>query len=300
MRYAGVSGELTVIDTLEYGLVVVKRALPRLRTQAEWRSDPSRSLVEARCLQRLAEILDPGSVPRVLWVDEANYSFGMEKLPDLLVPWKARLLDGDVDLNTAYRVGALLGQLHRRTLNRVDLAREFDERRFLSELRIAPFHNRIALRHPDLADQIHQVVADMLLDRRCLVHGDYSPKNLLTDNARVVLLDCEVAHWGDPRFDVGFCLAHLLLKTVRGPHAADLAAAARAFLDAYAVSGLDVLDSRLSQATACVVIARIDGDSPVDYLDAPRRRNAVALGRRLLLEAPADPAEGVAWALELA
>lgn len=283
------------------GPVVVKRALPRLRTVADWRSDPSRSSVEARCLSLLADLLEPGCVPRVLWVDEARHCFAMEKLPDELIPWKARLLACEVDDATAARVGAVLGQMHARTHGRADIAADFDDRRFLFELRIRPFHERVAQRHPDLASAIQQVVHDMLVDRRCLVHGDYSPKNLLTRASRVVVLDCEVAHWGDPRFDIGFCLGHLLLKIVRGGCPADLAAAAKVFLSAYAAEGLPVFDARLAQATGCVVMARIDGDSPVDYLEPPARRAAAfALGRRLLLDPPADPWTCVGHALDVA
>jgi 5-methylthioribose kinase len=289
-----------VVDS-PHGPVVVKRALPKLRTAADWRSDPSRSTTEARCLRLLADVLEPGCVPRVFWVDEADHSFAMEKLPDRLIPWKARLLRGEVDLRTAARAGTILGQLHVRTRHRVDVAAEFDDRKFLFELRIRPFHERIARRHADLASAIGQVVDDMLADRRCLVHGDYSPKNLLTDGPQVVVLDCEVAHWGDPRFDVGFCLAHLLLKIMRGQCSAELGLAAEAFLGAYADAGLGVLDARLAQATGCLVMARIDGDSPVDYLDtAASRAAALALGRRLLLDPPANVAESVSRALEMA
>jgi aminoglycoside phosphotransferase (APT) family kinase protein len=120
------------------------------------------------------------------------------------------------------------------------------------------------------------------------VHGDFSPKNLLTDGPRVVLLDCEVAHWGDPRFDIAFCLCHLLLKIVHSESCADrLADAADAYLQAYADEGLDVLDFELSRATGCLVLARVIGDSPVDYLHADELRAAASrLGEGLL----ADPA----------
>ena len=115
----------------------------------------------------------------------------------------------------------------------------------------------------------------MLGDRQCLVHGDFSPKNLLTDGPAVVVLDCEVAHWGDPRFDVAFCLSHLLLKTLQSPGCPDrLAAAATAYLDTYSGEGLRVLDDELSRATGCLVLARVIGDSPVEYLDTAELRDA--------------------------
>src|SRR5207302_8020869 len=125
-------------------------------------------------------------------------------------------------------------------------------------------HQRVAERRPDLAAEIRGVVERMLADRQCLVHGDYSPKNLLTEGQEVVSLDCEVAHWGDLRFDIAFCLGHLLLKVVHSARCSDeIARAAAAYLAAYDAAGLPVLDTELSRATGCLVLARIIGDSPV-------------------------------------
>jgi 5-methylthioribose kinase len=285
----GVSGELEVVASAD-GEIVVKRALAKLRTAADWRSDPARSAVEADCLQVLGEILPRGTVPRVLWVDKTRHAFGMERLPAHLRPWKDRLLAGEIDMSTANRVGDLLGRIHSATAARSDLARRFDDRRFLFELRIRPFHERVAERCPDLAPPIASVVDRMLADRRCLVHGDYSPKNLLTDGTEVAVLDCEVAHWGDPRFDIGFCLAHLVLKLIKLNASVSMVDAIGSYLEGYATTGLRVLDAELSRATACIVLARIVGDSPVDYLTEPsQRQTAMQVGRSLLLDPPHDP-----------
>jgi 5-methylthioribose kinase len=286
----GVSGELTFVDGPD-GPTVIKRALPKLKVAADWFASPKRSAVEAACLRVLAEVLGQECVPRVLWVDEQAHTFGMQRLPEYLVVWKARLLGCDVDLATARRVGQLLGQMHTRTSGRADLAEQFDDRAYLFDLRIRPYHQRVAERQPRLAEAVNGVVERMLRDRQCLVHGDFSPKNLLTDGPAVVMLDCEVAHWGDPRFDVAFCLSHLLLKTLHSAGCADrLAEAATAYLEAYAAEGLPVLDDELSRATGCLVLARVIGDSPVDYLDSAELRDAAfRLGERLLLSPP--PAE---------
>lgn len=297
--YAGVSGDVSFVDSPD-GPIVVKRALPKLKVAADWFASPERSAVEAACLQVLAEVLGQAAVPRVLWVDKETHSFAMERLPERLVPWKARLLACDVDVRTAERAGQLLGQLHTRTKGRPELADAFHDVTHLRTLRINPYHQRVAQRRPDLADAIQSVVDRMLATPQCLVHGDYSPKNLLTDGADVVILDCEVAHWGDPRFDIAFCLCHLLLKIVHSANCADdLARSADAYLAAYRAEGLPVLDAELSRATACLVLARVIGDSPVDYLDsAEQRAAALRLGESLLLS-PAAAGEYVERALEL-
>jgi len=174
-------------------------------------------------------------------------------------------------------------------------------REYLFDLRIRPYHQRVAERQPELAAAINSVVERMLDDRRCLVHGDFSPKNLLTDGPAVVVLDCEVAHWGDPRFDVAFCLSHLLLKTLHSANCSDrLAEAATAYLDAYAADGLPVLDEELSRATGCLVLARVVGDSPVEYLHTAELRDAAfRLGESLLLAPPPAADKCVERALEV-
>src|SRR6266567_3362750 len=298
-RYAGVSGDLSFVDGPD-GPIVVKRALPKLKVAADWFASPERSAVEAACLRVLAEVLGQAAVPRVLWVDHAAHSFAMERLPERFIPWKARLLACDVNIQTAAQAGRLLGQLHTRTQARSDLAEQFQDLTHLMTLRIRPYHERVAQRRPDLAEAINSVIANMLRDRRCLVHGDYSPKNLLTDGTDVVILDCEVAHWGDPRFDIAFCLCHLLLKIIHARGCVDqMVQSADAYLAAYRAEGLDVLDAELSRATGCLILARVIGDSPVDYLDsAELKAAALRLGERLLA-APVAADRYVQRALEL-
>ena len=295
----GVSGEVRFVDTPE-GPIVVKTALGKLKVTADWFCSPERNAREAECLKVLADVLGQESVPRVLWVDTAAHTFAMERLPEHLANWKTRLLACDVDLETAHRVGQLLGQMHTRTHTRRDLAERFDDQTYFFDLRLTPYHRKVMQRLPELAAAIEDVVERMLRSRQCLVHGDYSPKNLMTDGADVVVLDCEVAHWGDPRFDIGFCLSHLLLKTLHSAGCADqLAAAARAYLAAYAADGLPVLDAELTRATGCLVLARVVGDSPVEYLTTPElQRAALALGKQLLVD-PTQPETCVERALAL-
>jgi 5-methylthioribose kinase len=255
-------------------------------------------MIEVAALQVMAEVLGADCVPRVLWSDPEQHRFAMALVPPRFRNWKNLLVAGDTNAATARRVGVLLGQLHRRTGTRDDLARRFDDRTFLIELRIEPFFRRIAERHPELKPAVDETVEHLLACRLCLVHGDYSPKNMLVDGAEVVLLDAEVAHWGDPRFDVAFCLSHLLLGTICFPEFAEVRTrATQAFLDAYAAEGLDVLDRELSRQTGCLMLARVDGDSPLDYIAAPEPIKAIrTIARRLILAPPAAPSV----ALELA
>ena len=262
----GVASDIRVVDGPD-GLYVLKRALPRLRVAAEWLSDPARSMVEASALKVMAGIIGQDTVPRVLWIDPGRHEFAMELVPPRLRNWKQDLMSGRIDPATASRAGHLLGQLHAGSARRPDLREQFGDTRFFEELRIRPYFTRVAERNLDLAADIKAVVAGMADRRSALVHGDFSPKNILADGADVVLLDCEVAHWGDPRFDLAFCLTHLALKSLRraAPVAA-LAAAGTALLCAYQEAGPAIIDVALMQILACLLLARLEGDSPVDYL----------------------------------
>ena len=262
----GVASDIEVVDGPD-GPYVLKRALPRLRVAAEWLSDPRRSLIEAAALQAMAEVIGQEAVPRVLWVDRDRHEFAMELMPPRLRNWKRDLMSGLIDLATASRAGRLIGQLHAGSARRQDLAAQFDDRRFFEELRIRPYFDRVAERNPALAADVQAVVGGMAARRAALVHGDFSPKNVLADGADVVLIDCEVAHWGDPRFDLAFCLTHLTLKSLRrGAPTAALAYAAMELLRAYRETGPAIVDAALVQILGCLLLARLEGDSPIDYL----------------------------------
>ncbi len=277
----GVASEISVVHSPQ-GAYVLKRALPKLRVAAEWRSDPARSAVEAAALRAIAGIIGQDAVPKVLWEDATRHEFAMELVPPRLRNWKQDLLAGRIDPATPSRVGHLLGRLHAGSAKDPDIARQFADTRFFEELRLKPYFGRVAELNPDLAPAIATTIRGMAERRQALVHGDFSPKNILADGSDVVLLDCEVAHWGDPRFDLAFCLSHLALKALRRTgHAATLTAASLDLLNAYRQSGPAIVDADLMRILGCLMLARLEGDSPVDYrgdLDLPAtKRMAVHL-----------------------
>lgn len=277
---------------------VVKRALGRLRVAEEWLADPARLDTEGRAL-RLAGQLAPGAVPEV--VDLADGYLVIERAPDTWTTWKSDLLDGRVDVLVAERLGRLLGAWQRGTADSAEVGRDFGDVTAFRQLRVDPFHRTVAQRHPDLADVVLQTVDVMEAARTCLVHGDYTPKNVLVGpgDDGLWVIDWEVAHVGDPTFDPAWTVGHLMLKAVhRPPSAAALASAARAFLAglAAALSGEVPVDAaQLVRQTGCLLLARVDGKSPADYLTPDERDRTRALARRIL----ATPPDSVLDAWEL-
>ena len=274
----GVSSDIWIRQT-DDGPIVVKRALDRLKVAADWRANPDRSHIEVRALQTAAALIGSEHVPTVLWEDRPKHMFAMSLADPELRNWKLELLAGHVDLQTSAAVGAVLALFHLRSSENRELAIEFGEQDSFRELRIDPFFRRVADSNPEIASAMEDVVDEMSRRRSVLVHGDFSPKNLLVRGARVVVLDFEVAHWGDPAFDLGFCAAHLLLKAWR--RTADEAACIQALvvlLGSYGAGfGEAPIDQHLRRMTACLILARTDGDSPVDYqtdLDVTKVRSA--------------------------
>lgn len=289
----GVSSDIWRID-LPGRSVCVKRALPKLRVGADWFAPVSRNRYEWEWLQLAAAIV-PGAVPRPLAHDEQLGLFAMEFLPPERYPlWKRQLLDGQVDAGTAAQVGRLLAAIHNATAGRPEVARTFDCEPNFHALRLEPYLLATAARHPDLAPVLQALAQRTGAARIALVHGDVSPKNILVGPQGAVLLDAECAWYGDPAFDIAFCLNHLLLKAVLRPRQAP------SFMDAFdalAASYLETadfepradLERRAAALLPGLALARIDGKSPVEYLlDRPLQQALVRReARALLLQAPA-------------
>ncbi len=269
---------------------VVKQALPRLRVADEWLATQERVLTEAAAL-RLAGELSPGAVPAVLDVDEDLYAIVIAMAPDDWSNWKDDLLAGRIDPLVAGRLGGLLATWHSETADGTQTWRFVDTDAF-EQLRVDPYHRTVIARRPDLAGAIDEVVERMLAAKRCLVHGDFSPKNVLVGADGLWVVDFEVAHVGDPAFDLAFMLNHLLLKTIHRPgDATGYYECANAFLATYADAvAPDLLPpfADVLAHTGCLMLARVDGKSPAEYLDEEEREVARRLGANLLASPPAS------------
>lgn len=279
----GVSNTVLRVDAPE-GRFVVKQSLSVLRVASRWEFDPARIIIERRCLQALAALVPDAGVPSIVDHDDDAHVFTMTHAPLGGVAWRDELMAGRVRERIASRVGELLGRIQSASAHDPRLATAFDDLMPLEQGRIAPYHETAARANPDLADVIAADIARLRGDRRVLVLGDYSPKNLLAyDDGSVIPLDVEVAHFGDPAFDPAFLMSHLVLKGVHLPHlAGPLAAARRAFWAAYLAAGGLASERDAATETAALLLCRIDGTSPADYLDGPQRARIRAGARALL------------------
>jgi len=240
---------------------------------------------------RVAAGIVPAAVPAVLGEDAEGGAFAMAWLPPDRYPvWKAQLRDGAIDPATAAAVGDVLGRIHAATADRADVAARFPTDAIFYAIRLEPYLVATAPRHPDLADTLVALARRTAATRECLVHGDVSPKNILVGAEGPVFLDAECAWFGDPAFDLAFCLNHLLLKCVWVPPArAGFLACFDALSSAYLsrVPHAHAVEQRAATLLPGLLLGRIDGKSPVEYLDEAQRLLVRTAARRLL-EEPRD------------
>lgn len=250
--------------------LVLKQALPELRVASKWIVDQRRALVEARAIETFHK-LTPENVPKLYDADPDQFILIIERAPRTMTIWKDDLLSGSIQPNVAKHLGHILGLWHKFTARDAAILQEFQEDSLFEQLRIGPFYRTIATKHESIAERISTLIAELVENKSCLVHGDYSPKNILTEGqSKVIVLDFEVAHTGNPVFDLGFLLAHLLCKAEMFQEEEtklSLGQAADAFVHAYEQSFEGTVAASLSWHVAAIALARIDGQSPVSYLD---------------------------------
>ena len=271
---------------------VAKQSLGKLRVRADWRSNRNRISREADALEALGPELGGCRLPQVVHRDPERFFFIMTSAPEGAGMWKQKLLAGQVSLNVARRVGAALAKLGTLPPGMESLQERFDDRTVFDELRLDAYYRTTAAKHPDVRGKIERLLADSWEIRTALVHGDYSPKNVLVHETDIWLIDFEVIHRGDPTFDTGFLLNHLFLKALYQPQWAEpYFRAVREFWKSYAGERAAAVAKELEEMTirhlGGLMLARIDGKSPAEYIrDEPARQRVRRVAKTILQEEP--------------
>jgi 5-methylthioribose kinase len=261
------------------GSWVVKQARPALERFPEYRSSTERIVFEARFFHTVAPFDAENVCPRVLRFDPEQRVLVLEDLGDA-ERLDAALARGADVTSTACSLARFLGAVHRGTRDGALAARfangemrqlhgdhifhlPFRENDFPLSKRVAECAAELRA-DTGLLQTIDSVHRRYLEPRGCLVHGDVQPANVLLSAGGPKLLDAEIAHVGDPAFDLGQLLGHLLLPAAaRGePEAAEAAVAASwgayesawdgdppfAFADAARHGGIELLRRTLGAA----------------------------------------------------
>lgn len=274
----GVSSDISLVESSS-GTLVVKTALEKLRVKDDWFADVSRNRVEQDFFDYAAPII-PAHVPRILGCGDGW--FAMEYLGEM-PNWKTKLLIGEADVSTARLAGDVLGSLHAASWLDNAARERFNTLPNFHALRIEPYLLKTAERVPEAAPILRAEAIRLAATQLAVVHGDYSPKNLLVGPQRLIVLDAECTWFGDPAFDTAFMLTHLHLKALLHPHAISLVPA---FWSAYTHACGHDLEERTVKLLLCLLLARVHGKSPVEYLSEPQKAHVT---RFVLAHLPHPP-----------
>jgi len=300
----GVSSDIWLVRAGE-SIFCVKKALSKLRVASDWHAPVERNANEAAWFKVVSGFL-PNCAPSILAEDANAGIFAMQYVPEQSHPnWKAQLQRGLVDASTADAVGKCLACIHSTTAKSPNLASRFATDEIFHAIRLEPYLLATARVHPGLADRLELLARITAQTKLALVHGDVSPKNILVGPGGPVFLDAECAWWGDPAFDVAFCLNHLMLKCLWVPNAKHRLLHAFRTLTARYLTGVDwepvaSIDRRIAGLLPGLFLARVDGKSPVEYLTDHDKDRVRRVATPLLADSPdrlADVAE--TWGAEL-
>ncbi|MEM7032736.1 MAG: aminoglycoside phosphotransferase family protein [Chloroflexota bacterium] len=290
----GVSNRTVRVDRENGEAWVIKQALEKLRVPVDWFSSPLRIHREAEGLRWLNKLAPQQSVPEFVFEDHEHHLLAMQAIPDPHENWKVALLDGRLDLTQVRQFGHLLGQIQRQAEQQKDtIAAAFADRTFFESLRLEPYYGYTASQVPQATRFLNQLINETRACRFTLVHGDYSPKNTLVYQNRLILLDYEVIHFGDPAFDLGFSLTHFLSKAHHLPHLrAEFMQASQIYWEAYRatlgnISWADDLEEKAVHHTLACLLARVAGRSPLEYLSQEARQRQQQAVLTLMSRTPA-------------
>lgn len=289
------------------GAACVKRALAKLKVAADWQAPVERNRWEVEWM-RVAGAIEPLAVPSVLGEDRDHGLFAMRFLdPERHPVWKAQLLAGIIEPHTAREVGRCLARIHGETARDPSIPGRFATDHIFFPIRLEPYLAATARAHPDLEGRLAALIDTTRRHKRALVHGDVSPKNILVGPDGPVFLDAECAWFGDPAFDLAFCLNHLMLKCVARPrwwarYLDCFSALFGTYLSRVTWEPRADLEARVAHLLPGLFLARVDGKSPVEYITAEADRDKVRRVARHLLLHPVTSLTHVSeqWRAEIA
>ncbi len=143
-----------------------------------------------------------------------------------------------------------------------------------------------------IADACHR---RYLEPRGALLHGDVQPGNVLLAVRGPCLLDAEIAHVGDPAFDVGTLLGHVVLAGLaRGRSGAALAPAERLW-SAYEAGRSDPpLFSEVARYAGLEMMRRTVGAARVALVERDEAALAVLAAAVDMIRKPPDRPQALA------
>lgn len=265
----GVSGTVAFLSLKDKDLII-KQALAKLKVAEDWACDPSRMYVE-QLSNKIYYKIAPESVPEVLFYDAENYIYGRLAAPEHCEMWKSDLMNGILDFDVAEKAIDALVNVHNKCANDEEVIKEFSKKEVFYDLRISPYIEFTVAKHPEYKEQGDFLATKLMETSITLVHGDYSPKNIMIDNRKIFIMDFEVAHYGHPVFDLAFFANHFVLKSIKFPernlaYLSMLEFMLDRYYDQMDFGDQSIISDIFIPLLGMLMLARVDGKSPVEYL----------------------------------
>lgn len=265
----GVSGTVAFVYAGDKPMII-KQALAQLKTKEIWFCDPTRMKIEYES-NTIYNQLMPENAPKVYFYDDVNYIYGREAAPESCTMWKADLLSGLLDFEAARKVIESLVIVHNACAKDTNIETIFGDKKVFYELRISPYIEFIVGKYPQLSEFAKPICYDLMNCSISLVHGDFSPKNILIDGRKICILDYEVAHYGHPAFDLAFFSNHFILKAIKNKQWAAAYINMLTYMLAIYFENMDYMDKKqletfFVKTLSLLMIARVDGKSPAEYI----------------------------------
>lgn len=280
-------------------LLIVKQALETLKVAELWNCNPGRILVEKNALEIYGKLV-PDCVPGLVYYDDENYIMVREAVSEDWCMWKTQLLEGIFDYEVAKKAVMALVTVHNATAGDLGVKELFKDNQYFYELRISPYIEQVVKKYPRLKEKADKVIHMLMNEHIALIHGDYSPKNILVDHSQICILDLEVAYYGHPSFDLAFFSNHFFLKAFKNPQWTGqyldmLDYMTEIYFQNVTCCNGTVLEKQTIQVLAFLLLARIDGKSKIEYLTEENQKNQVRKLGFLILEKELSSYQQVFW-----
>jgi len=269
----------------------LKKAKKKLDVKEDWFVPIERNIYEYKWYNEVNKLV-PNIAPQVIYSDTNNFFFIMEYFDEKKFPlWKKELFKSNININFSQSVAQNLSFIHLNTFNNSELKSKFDTIKLFEDLRIDPYIRFTATIHDDIKNKLLDIANNLNNKKITLVHGDISPKNILINNDKPIFLDAECAWYGDPAFDFAFCINHLILKSIKLPKVKDLLSKSfRILSDTYLMNvkweDPKLFEKRTILILSALMLARIDGKSPVEYINSNYEKQFIRSFAKSIIQNP--------------
>ncbi len=283
----GVSSDIWYVKTENNKEFCIKRALNKLTVKEDWYAPVDRSNFEVYYFKACKKII-PESFPKILGHDKKKYILAMEwyEANDFKV-WKEKLLNKEININDAKKISDILVKKHNYFYNNSHYKKKFENSKTFYSIRIEPYLIFTSKNYPEQSKKFIDAANSLSLHKKTIIHGDFSPKNILISKDYPVILDAETACWGDPVFDLAFCNNHIILKSIlHNKYKKNYMLLSQKLIKNYIQQikweNKNDFIQRFLKLLPLLMLARLDGKSPVEYFKDNHKNKSRLLALSLI------------------